>query len=749
MEKNRSPLFREKLRRGAALALCACFLAALAPLSTARATGPDSIAPSTVKVYVKLAADAEVFTTPSYSAGTVVPAGTVLQLVADQTYTLEGAQYYRVYYNNQPHQVRAADVDGHKLDATGLTDYIKNTLWRAGSFAALKRELKLTGDVRVHGLQMALQILGYYSGNLDGNFGEGTHSAVKAFQRAHKLEVDGSAGPITQALLYPLALAGGTGTTGGSTSTSTTGTLRTSASVNLRKSTSTSSARLAVVPNKTSLTYIDTRGSGGVTWYQVVYNGIRGWLMGTFVNAGGSSSGSSGSSSTIQIGTVTITQPGTRVRKTPDGTKTGTVLALGNVVPMLADKVQAGGYGWYKIQTSSGIIGYVRDDCATGSLSGGSAGVVPSSTKTYVKVSNYLVLFTSKEKSTEGEVSVPDGTVLQMVSPTPYTSGGVEYCSLYYQNKAHNALYSDVKNLVLTTEALTTYLTGTIWTGGYAYALKLESNLVGDVRVHAAQLALSVLGYYTGALDGNYGSGSASATRNFQRKYNLKVDGSIGPDTWNKLFPAALAAYNGTTPGTSSGEFGIVKSVEKASWNYGDNGAALFPKDTVATVMDVATKKVFTIYRWAGGNHADCVPYSTADTKVMCDIVGFTYNSARPSNIDAIKNGTSIWPDFKNGGVGSKWDRRPAWLNVNGRVFCVSIYGWPHGYGDASFNQAKFNVGANKGSYFHNANNYYGMMCIHFVGSKTHTGSVEDPEHQTSINTAYTEAKKIWPTLVK
>ena len=68
-------------------------------------------------------------------------------------------------------------------------------------------------------------------------------------------------------------------------------------------------------------------------------------------------------------------------------------------------------------------------------------------------------------------------------------------------------------------------------------------------------------------------------------------------------------------------------------------------------------------------------------------------------------------------------------------------------FGDASFNQAKFNVGANEKKLFYECNNYYGMMCIHFVGSKTHTGKVEDPEHQTSINTAYTEAKKMWPTL--
>lgn len=779
MEKNRSSFFWKKFRRGVAFALCACLMASLMPLSFAQAEGPASIVPSAVKAYVRFVSNAEIFTTPQYSGGTSVPAGTVLQLVADQTYTLDGVQYFSLYYQNKVYNVRASDVTGNILSADGLLDYIKNTLWKASSFDSLKKDLDLRGDVRVHGLQLALQILGYYSGSLDGNFGSGTESAVRAFQRANKLDVDGRAGPITQALMYPMALQGGSGSsggTGGGTAAPATGSLRTIDSVNLRKGHSTSTVRLAVVPRNTTLNYFNTYVSSGVTWYQVVYNGLSGWLMGTFVSADGSSGGggSSGSGSTTQIGTVTITKPGTRVRQTPDGKKTGIVLAKGSVVPMLADKVQAGGYGWYKIQTSNGVMGYVRDDCATGSTSGGGSsgggggGVLPSSTKTYFRASGNLTIFTTKEKPSSGLVSVADGAVLQMVSPTTYTSGGTEYCSLYYDNKVYNAVYNDVRNNILTSAQLTEYLTGTIWKSNYVYSLKQESNLVGDVRVHAAQLALNVLGFYTGALDGNYGSGSASAVRNFQRKYNLKVDGSVGPNTWVKLFPAALTAYNGGSGGSGGDggggtvvtDFGTVKSVEKASWSTIDGGStSLFPRNSVATVMDVETRKVFTVYRWAGGSHADCVPYTANDTRIMCDIVGFPYNAKSPSSSELSKikgdtgnnNATYTWPDFKNsfGGaknIGSAWDRRPVLVNVNGRVFCASIYGWPHGFnGTDSFSKSKFP----NGSLFYAQNNYYGMMCVHFVGSRTHGGNVEDPGHQASIQTAYNFAKTQWPSLVK
>ncbi len=53
-------------------------------------------------------------------------------------------------------------------------------------------------------LQTALKQLNYYEGELDGQFGTGTLKAVKAFQKAEKLAVDGKAGTKTQARLTEL-----------------------------------------------------------------------------------------------------------------------------------------------------------------------------------------------------------------------------------------------------------------------------------------------------------------------------------------------------------------------------------------------------------------------------------------------------------------------------------------------------------------------------------------------------------------
>jgi len=54
----------------------------------------------------------------------------------------------------------------------------------------------------VRSLQVALRSLGYYTGSLNGIFGNGTRSAVRAFERRNGLPVDGIADLVMQAWLY-------------------------------------------------------------------------------------------------------------------------------------------------------------------------------------------------------------------------------------------------------------------------------------------------------------------------------------------------------------------------------------------------------------------------------------------------------------------------------------------------------------------------------------------------------------------
>ena len=55
---------------------------------------------------------------------------------------------------------------------------------------------------KVWKLQERLTNLGYYFGDLDGQFGQGTRDAVIAFQKKNGLDPDGYAGEETQKILY-------------------------------------------------------------------------------------------------------------------------------------------------------------------------------------------------------------------------------------------------------------------------------------------------------------------------------------------------------------------------------------------------------------------------------------------------------------------------------------------------------------------------------------------------------------------
>ena len=56
--------------------------------------------------------------------------------------------------------------------------------------------------IEVKQLQQRLKDLGYYSGDVDGQYGTGTQTAVTAFQNQHGLKADGVAGEQTLAILY-------------------------------------------------------------------------------------------------------------------------------------------------------------------------------------------------------------------------------------------------------------------------------------------------------------------------------------------------------------------------------------------------------------------------------------------------------------------------------------------------------------------------------------------------------------------
>ncbi|MGH7381398.1 MAG: peptidoglycan-binding domain-containing protein [Candidatus Methylomirabilales bacterium] len=56
-------------------------------------------------------------------------------------------------------------------------------------------------------------------------------------------------------------------------------------------------------------------------------------------------------------------------------------------------------------------------------------------------------------------------------------------------------------------------------------------------EVAKMQTRLKELDYYRGPIDGDFGGGTESAVKGFQRAQRLAVDGIVGPKTWDRLFP--------------------------------------------------------------------------------------------------------------------------------------------------------------------------------------------------------------------
>ena len=72
------------------------------------------------------------------------------------------------------------------------------------------------------------------------------------------------------------------------------------------------------------------------------------------------------------------------------------------------------------------------------------------------------------------------------------------------------------------------------------------------------QTKLKAWGYYTGAVDGIFGSGTEQAVRKFQSANGLTVDGKVGTQTLAALGIQASTSSGGTTGGSSSADVNLL-----------------------------------------------------------------------------------------------------------------------------------------------------------------------------------------------
>ncbi|MCR5565518.1 MAG: peptidoglycan-binding protein [Clostridiales bacterium] len=197
--------------------------------------------------------------------------------------------------------------------------------------------------------------------------------------------------------------------------------------------------------------------------------------------------------------------------------------------------------------------------------------------------------------------------------------------------------------------------------------------------VRKVQKRLKKLGYYTGSIDGDYGNGTKTAVKNFQKRNGLNANGKVNSKTLAKL--NSSGAKKATA--SDAADSGSAKT-ERLNWFNG--GSSKIPKGATFKVKDIKTGKVFTVKRWSGGNHIDAEPATASDTSTMKSIYGH-------------------W----------SWKRRAVLVKYNGHVYAASMNGMPHGTQTIS------------------RNNFDGHFCIHFYGSKTHGSKKVDAMHQSCV----------------
>ena len=194
--------------------------------------------------------------------------------------------------------------------------------------------------------------------------------------------------------------------------------------------------------------------------------------------------------------------------------------------------------------------------------------------------------------------------------------------------------------------------------------------------VKTLQTNLKKLGFYTAYVDGSFGATTESAVKAFQRKYGLTADGVAGSATLKKIESAVASANSGKI------------TTERLDWFNG--GKNVIPNGAVFQIKDVSTGLIFSARRQSGGSHMDAEPLTAEDTAILKKINGGTFS----------------------------WRRRAVLVKYNGHVYAASIYSEPHGTNTIL------------------DNNFDGQFCLHFYGSKTHGTDRVDADHQKCVEQA-------------
>ena len=351
-------------------------------------------------------------------------------------------------------------------------------------------------------MQQRLKALGYLKGSADGDFGDATEAAVKAFQARNGLTVDGKAGTATLNKLYS--------STALKATTAPTNTPKPTA-----KPTATPTPRPTATPKADSLDYYLRQGSSG-TKVRTLQNRLieLGWLEGT-----------------------------------ADG-------KYGNATEYAVKAFQAR----YSSLWKDGIAGpdtlkiLYGAGAATTKTPAASLGISlePGDQNDAVKaMQKRLKELGFYTKTIDGEYGTSTkAAVIAFQTANSLTAdgkAGTTTLNKLYSSSAKNADAlkdeEDAKKEEDEDKGTDPEDTSNVTVGGYT-TLKWGST---GAAVKKLQEALKNRGYYSGKIDSTFGSGVYAAVKAFQKDNGLKVDGVAGPATQILLYGSSASSADTST----------------------------------------------------------------------------------------------------------------------------------------------------------------------------------------------------------
>ncbi len=358
------------------------------------------------------------------------------------------------------------------------TTTASNTVLKSGSSGTAVKQL-----------QQKLKDLGYYTGSVDGTYGEGTAAAVKDFQAANNLTADGIAGIKTQESVYSYYAVAKNSTSSSNTATK---------APNSNSSGNVSPTSTPSYTNGKTNIYLKLGSSGDQV--KILQNRliVLGYLSGT---ADGEFA------ETTEAAVVSFQ-------------KRNSIYADGVAGPTTLTKLYSS-----SAKKASSVVANL------GSLKLGMSGSGVRALQTRLKDLNYY------SGSVDGDYGAgTQAAVVAFQTANGLTADGVA------GNATLNKLYSSTGTGGSTDTGSGTdpaVYGETVTTNGYTTISQTTSTATANVT--ALQSALTSNGYNTGGLDGDYGSVTVQAVKDFQTAKGLRVTGVAGPTTQRLLYGGTSA----------------------------------------------------------------------------------------------------------------------------------------------------------------------------------------------------------------